>query len=105
MQSLKQLIDRSPRLFKLLLVVVGWLASVVIGLYALLVVAADEETGVGGGLLVDVCIVVFKLLYFPLVYVESSSNVAFVVLYILNVSIWYLLLLVSYRWIRWNRLG
>jgi len=83
----------------------GWLIIEAVGLFSLLVVAADEETGVDSALLVQICTIVFKVLYFPLVHVETSSNVGFVMLYMVNISVWYVLLIVVYRYIRRSSRG
>jgi len=80
-----------------------WLLSLmlIIGFVALFVLAAHDEGMIKKNLLVKICSVICNFFYFPLWYIEGkimpSSNVFFVVMYFINITLWAILFAFLFR--------
>jgi len=80
-----------------------WLLPVmlIIAVVSLMVVAANDEGMLINALFVELSSILFKFLYFPFWYIESiimpSSNVFFVVAYLVNTTLWAIIFAFFFR--------
>lgn len=76
-----------------------WLLSIllILGLVALLIVAAHDEGMLKSGVLSNTFKIIFQVLYFPLWHIKTSSNLTYFLLYATNISLWSLLVFGLFR--------